>query len=56
MPINHFILSVVSEKVSAIMTEEYIASRAKRPQKVAFKKFLDHLARRVLLCGGELAK
>jgi uncharacterized protein (DUF1778 family) len=52
--INQFISSAVSEKVSAILTEEYIASRAKNARKGAFKKVLDRVPRRKPLPGDEL--
>ena len=35
--INQFISSALSEKLSAYMTEEYIAKRAKRSSKSKFK-------------------
>ena len=35
--INQFISSALSEKLSAYMTEEYIAKRAKRASKSKFK-------------------
>ena len=52
--INLFITSAVSEKISAISTEEYIAHRAKRARKGAFGKVLDRVAERKPLKGDEL--
>jgi len=51
--INLFITSAVSEKVSALLTEEYIANRAKRARKGAFKKVLDRVPKRKPLPGDE---
>jgi uncharacterized protein (DUF1778 family) len=39
--INQFISSAVSEKISALMTEDYLINRAKRAKKEDFKKILD---------------
>ena len=39
--INQFISSAVSEKISAIMTEDYLESRAKRAKRSDFKKILN---------------
>jgi len=44
--INTFITSAVAEKISALTTEEYIAARAKRARKGAFKKVLDRVPKR----------
>jgi len=52
--INQFISTAVSEKISAIMTEEYIAKRAQRARKGAFKKVLDRVPRRAPVPGDEL--
>jgi len=49
--INQFISSAVSEKISAIMTEEYLERRAKRDE---FKKILDEVPSRDPLPGDEL--
>jgi hypothetical protein len=38
--INQLISSALAEKVSALMTEEYIEQRAKRARKEKFKKAL----------------
>jgi len=38
--INSFINSAVSEKISAITTDEYITKRSKNSKKGAFKKIL----------------
>jgi len=52
--INLFITSAVSEKISALTTEKYIAARAKRAHKGAFKKVLDRVPKRKPLPGDEL--
>jgi len=52
--INQFILSAVSEKISAIMTEEYLESRARKARKRDFKKILDRVPDREPLPGDEL--
>jgi hypothetical protein len=52
--INLFITSAVSEKISALTTEEYIANRAKKKRKDAFKKVLDRVSKRKPLPGDEL--
>jgi len=52
--INLFITSAVSEKISALTTEEYIAARAARARKGAFRKVLDRVSRRKPLPGDEL--
>ncbi|MCK5328492.1 MAG: DUF1778 domain-containing protein [Candidatus Latescibacteria bacterium] len=52
--ISHFISSAVSEKISAIMTEEYLMTRARRAKKDAFRKILDQVPDREPLPGDEL--
>ncbi|MCX6996050.1 MAG: toxin-antitoxin system HicB family antitoxin [Kiritimatiellaeota bacterium] len=52
--INQFIVSAVSEKISALTTEEYIASRAKRAGKGAFRRVLDRVPRRAPLPADEI--
>jgi len=42
--INQLVSSALAEKISAIMTEEYIADRAKRASKTKFKKALKKVA------------
>jgi len=44
--INSFINSAVSEKISAIATEEYIASRAQKSKIGAFRKVLNKVPSR----------
>lgn len=41
--INMFITSAVAEKISAITTEDYIASRATKARNGAFGKILDRV-------------
>ena len=52
--INQFISSAVSEKISAITTENYLVERANRADKAEFKKILDRVPNRVPLPGDEL--
>lgn len=52
--INQFISSAVSEKISAIMTEDYLTERAKQAKKGALKKILDRVPDRPPLLGDEL--
>lgn len=52
--INLFINSAISEKISALETEEYIANRAKKSRKGEFKKVLNHVPKREPLHGDEL--
>ena len=51
--INQFISSAVSEKISAIMTEEYLSERAKRARKGDLKKILDRVPDRAPIPGDE---
>lgn len=52
--INQFISSAVSEKISAIMTEDYLKSRAKKAKKSDLKKILDSVPKRKPIFGDEL--
>ena len=52
--INQFILTAVTEKISAIMTEEYLAERAKRADRDAFRAILDEVPDREPWPGDEL--
>lgn len=52
--INQFILSAVSEKISAITTESYLEKRASRADRVAFRDILDNVPSRPPLAGDEL--
>ena len=51
--INQFISTAVSEKISALMTEEYIEARGKKARRGAFKKVLGRVPRREPLPGDE---
>ena len=51
--INQFISTAVSEKISATMTEEYLATRAKRAEKGALKEILEKVPDREPLPGDE---
>lgn len=52
--INQFISAAVAEKISAIMTEEYLIERANRADREAFRKILDNVPDRPPLPGDEL--
>jgi hypothetical protein len=52
--INQFISSAVSEKISALMTEDYLKDRSKRAKKEDFKKILTKVPRRKPVSGDEL--
>ena len=52
--INQFISSAVSEKISAVMTEDYLRSRAKRAKKSDLKRILDKVPKRKPIPGDEL--
>ncbi len=52
--INQFISSAVSEKISAISTENYLLQRANRANKKDFSKILDNVPNRTPLAGDEL--
>ena len=52
--INQFILSAVSEKISAISTENYLVQRANRANRGDFKKILNNVPDRTPLAGDEL--
>jgi len=52
--INQFISSAVSEKISALMTEDYLNSRAKKAKKDDFGKILSKIPNRKPLHGDEL--
>lgn len=52
--INQFISSAVSEKISALLTEDYLTNRAKRAKKSALTKVLDKVPDREPLEGDEL--
>jgi len=52
--INQFISSAVSEKISALMTEDYLENRGKRGKKRDFKKILGRVPNRKPVLGDEL--
>ena len=51
--INHFISTAVSEKISAILTEEYLKERARRAKQGDLKEVLDSVSDRPPLAGDE---
>ena len=52
--INQFVTSAVSEKISAIMTENYLNQRAERANKKEFKEILDKIPARKPLPGDQI--
>jgi len=52
--INQFIASAVAEKISAIMTEDYLKERANRASRADFTRILDKIPSRKPLPGDEL--
>jgi hypothetical protein len=52
--INQFISTAVSEKISALLTEEYLRSRAERAKPDTLKTILDKVPNREPLAGDEL--
>jgi hypothetical protein len=52
--INQFISSAVAEKISAIMTEDYLRNRATRANRAELKHILDTVPHRTPLPGDEL--
>lgn len=52
--INQFISSAVSEKISAISTENYLVQRAKRANRKEFTEILNHVHKRPPMAGDEL--
>ncbi len=52
--INQFISSAVSEKVSALMTEDYLIARARRAVKGDLSKILAKVPSRKPIAGDEL--
>ena len=52
--INQFISSAISEKISALMTEDYLENRARRAKEKDFKKILAKVPGRKPLPGDEL--
>jgi len=52
--INQFVSSAVSEKISALMTEDYLKSRAKRAKKEDFRRILAKVPSRKPIAGDEL--
>lgn len=52
--INQFIASAVAEKISALMTEDYLTMRAQRAKKSDLTRILDKVPSRKPLPGDEL--
>lgn len=52
--INQFISTAVSEKISAVITEDYILNRAKKANREDFDKILKKVPKRRPLPGDEI--
>jgi len=52
--INQFVSSAVSEKISALMTEDYLKNRAKRAKKEDFRKISAKVPSRKPIAGDEI--
>ena len=52
--INLLIASAVTERISALATEDYLSARAKKARKGTFKKVLDRVPARKPLPGNAL--
>lgn len=52
--INQLISSAVAEKISALMTEDYLEGRSKKAKREDFKKILAKVPNRKPLSGDEL--
>ncbi|XOF34188.1 MAG: toxin-antitoxin system HicB family antitoxin [Candidatus Electrothrix sp. YB6] len=52
--INQFISTAVSEKISALTTENYLEQRAKKADRAAFRGILDKVPDRTPLPGDEI--
>lgn len=53
--INQFICTAVSEKISALLTEEYLSDRASRSKKGTLKSILDNVPARPPLAEDKLS-
>lgn len=51
VPVTQFILSAVSEKISALTAESYLRARASRADPAAFLAILDKVPHRAPLAG-----
>jgi hypothetical protein len=52
--INQFISSAVSEKISALLTEDHLRQRAQRGKRGDFRKILSKVPKRRPITGDEL--
>ena len=52
--INQFITAAVSEKISAISTENYLVQRANRAKREDFTKILNNVSHRTPVAGDEM--
>jgi uncharacterized protein (DUF1778 family) len=52
--INQFVLSAVSEKISAISTENYLVQRADKANREEFTTILNNVPERTPVAGDEL--
>lgn len=53
VPVTQFILSAVTEKISALTAETYLRERAQRASPAAFRTILDKVPQRAPMPGDE---
>ena len=53
VPVSQFIITAVTEKISALTTESYLRSRAERANPVEFQAILDKVPQRAPIPGNE---
>jgi hypothetical protein len=53
VPVDQFVMSAVTEKISALTTETYLRTRASRADPVAFRAILDRAPHRTPITGDE---
>lgn len=53
VPVTQFIMSAVTEKISALTAESYLRNRADRADPAAFRAILDKVPQRAAMPGDE---
>ncbi len=53
VPVDQFVMSAVTEKISALTAETYLRARASRADPAAFRGILDRVPQRAPLAGDE---
>ena len=53
VPVDQFVMSAVTEKISALTAETYLRARAGRADPAAFRSILDRVPQRAPLAGDE---